>query len=77
MESKFKSESLLPGGLFQGPPLHKTVYDLETSLALEGFSPLQPKGKCWPPGSGGDNWLKAGQRKNCGLTWRAVQMRQN
>lgn len=31
---------------FQGPPLHKTVYDLETSLALEdpkGESPLQPK----------------------------------
>ena len=36
VESKFKSESFLPGGLFQGLPFHKTVYDLETSLALEG-----------------------------------------
>ena len=36
VESKFKSESFLPGGLFQGLPLHKNVYDLETSLALEG-----------------------------------------
>lgn len=36
MTEEFKNESLLPGGLFQGLPLHKTVYDFETSLALEG-----------------------------------------
>ena len=60
MTEEFKNESVLPGALFQGLPLHKTVCDLETSLASGGNprSPsLQPKGKYWPPGSGGGNWL--------------------